>query len=176
MSVPRTQMQSMNGKRPCIQRAQETHQLPSQHEDLIRYIYDSWRGPCVLYYSENEPNPKMKEEVNPHLCGSRVENHLGKTTPSSPDQNSNLDHPILGTLAQHETCALANYATEANIDQHAFHFKAAASVIKKISIAVRQRSLENNGLYLFLELGAYFSILYELKLPFTPHPHPMSCQ
>ncbi|CAG2053558.1 unnamed protein product [Timema podura] len=42
------------------------------------------------------------EEVNPHLRGGRVENHLGKTTPSSPDRDSNLDLPILGDLAQHD--------------------------------------------------------------------------
>nr|CAD7197163.1 unnamed protein product [Timema douglasi] len=41
------------------------------------------------------------EEVNPHLCGVRVENHLGKTTPSSPDRDSNLDLPILSSRAQH---------------------------------------------------------------------------
>nr|CAD7260560.1 unnamed protein product [Timema shepardi] len=92
MSVPRTQMQSMNGKRPCIQRAQETHQLPSQHEDLIRYIYDSWRlGKVEL------------EEVNPHLRGGRVENHLGKTTPISPDQDSNLGLPVLSSRAKHDS-------------------------------------------------------------------------
>nr|CAD7424604.1 unnamed protein product [Timema monikensis] len=39
------------------------------------------------------------EEVNPHLRGGRVENHLGKTTPSSPDRDSNLDLPVL-TSAQ----------------------------------------------------------------------------
>nr|CAD7570881.1 unnamed protein product [Timema californicum] len=39
------------------------------------------------------------EEVNPHLRGGRVENHLGKTTPSSPDRDSNLDLPILGSRA-----------------------------------------------------------------------------
>nr|CAD7194317.1 unnamed protein product [Timema douglasi] len=55
------------------------------------------------------------EEVNPHLRGGRVENHLGKTTPSSPDRDSNLDLPVLGSRAQHETSALANYATEAVI-------------------------------------------------------------
>nr|CAD7577259.1 unnamed protein product [Timema californicum] len=33
------------------------------------------------------------EEVNPHLRGGRVENHLGKTTPSSPDRDSNLTAP-----------------------------------------------------------------------------------
>nr|CAD7433416.1 unnamed protein product [Timema monikensis] len=42
------------------------------------------------------------EEVNPHLRGGRVENHLGKTTPSSPDRDSNLDLPILGSRAQHD--------------------------------------------------------------------------
>nr|CAD7587970.1 unnamed protein product [Timema genevievae] len=42
------------------------------------------------------------EEVNPHLRGGRVENHLGKTTPSSPDRDSNLDLPILGGLTQHD--------------------------------------------------------------------------
>nr|CAD7425928.1 unnamed protein product [Timema monikensis] len=42
------------------------------------------------------------EEVNPHLRGERVENHLGKTTPSSPDQDSNLDLPVLSSRAQHD--------------------------------------------------------------------------
>nr|CAD7602812.1 unnamed protein product [Timema genevievae] len=42
------------------------------------------------------------EEVNPHLRGGRVENHLGKTTPSSPDRDLNLDLPVLGGLAQHD--------------------------------------------------------------------------
>nr|CAD7394816.1 unnamed protein product [Timema cristinae] len=41
------------------------------------------------------------EEVNPHLRGGRVENHLGKTTPSSPDRDSNLDLPVLSSRAQH---------------------------------------------------------------------------
>nr|CAD7458649.1 unnamed protein product [Timema tahoe] len=51
------------------------------------------------------------EEANPHLRGGRVENHSGKTTPSSPDRDSNLDLPVLGSLAQHKTSALANCAT-----------------------------------------------------------------
>nr|CAD7399576.1 unnamed protein product [Timema poppensis] len=42
------------------------------------------------------------EEVNPHLRGGRVENHLGKTTPGSPDRGSNLDLPILSSRAQHD--------------------------------------------------------------------------
>nr|CAD7266183.1 unnamed protein product [Timema shepardi] len=31
-----------------------------------------------------------------------MENHLGKTTPSSPDRDSNLDLPVLGSRAQHD--------------------------------------------------------------------------
>nr|CAD7402821.1 unnamed protein product [Timema cristinae] len=46
------------------------------------------------------------EEVNSHLCGGRVENHLGQTTPSSPDRDSNLDLPILSSRAQHDKQAL----------------------------------------------------------------------
>nr|CAD7594828.1 unnamed protein product [Timema genevievae] len=42
------------------------------------------------------------EEVNPHKRGGRVENRLGKTTPSSPDRDSNLDLPVLGGLALHD--------------------------------------------------------------------------
>nr|CAD7428373.1 unnamed protein product [Timema monikensis] len=42
------------------------------------------------------------ETVNPHLRGGKVENHLGKTTPSSPDQDSNLDLPVLSSRAQHD--------------------------------------------------------------------------
>nr|CAD7406743.1 unnamed protein product [Timema poppensis] len=42
------------------------------------------------------------EKVNPHLRGRRVENHLGKTTPSSPDRDSNLDLPVISSRAQHD--------------------------------------------------------------------------
>nr|CAD7429491.1 unnamed protein product [Timema monikensis] len=42
------------------------------------------------------------EEANPHLRGGRMENHLGKTTPSSPDRDSNLDLPVLSSRAQHD--------------------------------------------------------------------------
>nr|CAD7570860.1 unnamed protein product [Timema californicum] len=42
------------------------------------------------------------EEVNPHLREGRVENHLGKTTPSSPDRDSNLDLPVLSSRAKHD--------------------------------------------------------------------------
>nr|CAD7401034.1 unnamed protein product [Timema poppensis] len=42
------------------------------------------------------------EEVNPHLREGRVENNLGKTTPSSPDRDSNLDPLVFSSRAQHD--------------------------------------------------------------------------
>nr|CAD7204067.1 unnamed protein product [Timema douglasi] len=42
------------------------------------------------------------EEVNLDLRGGRVENHLGKTTPGSPDRDSNLNLPVLSSRAQHD--------------------------------------------------------------------------
>nr|CAD7445673.1 unnamed protein product [Timema bartmani] len=46
------------------------------------------------------------EEVKPHLSEGRVENHLVKTIPNSPNRDSNLDIPVLSSLAQHKTSAL----------------------------------------------------------------------
>nr|CAD7570639.1 unnamed protein product [Timema californicum] len=40
--------------------------------------------------------------MNPHLRGWRVENHLGKTTPSSLDRDLNLDLLVLSSQAQHD--------------------------------------------------------------------------
>nr|CAD7604288.1 unnamed protein product [Timema genevievae] len=56
----------------------------------------------VFSYALKELGRLNVEEVNPHLRGGRVENHLGKTTPSSPDRDSNLDLPVLEGLAQHD--------------------------------------------------------------------------
>nr|CAD7573337.1 unnamed protein product [Timema californicum] len=39
------------------------------------------------------------DEVNPHLRGGRGENHLGKTTPSSPNRDSNFDLLVLSSRA-----------------------------------------------------------------------------
>nr|CAD7437562.1 unnamed protein product [Timema bartmani] len=64
------------------------------------------KGECLAFlnrYQEAQEIAKLNlEEVNPHLHGGRVENHLGKTTPSSPDRDSNLDLPVLGSRAQHD--------------------------------------------------------------------------
>nr|CAD7576664.1 unnamed protein product [Timema californicum] len=48
------------------------------------------------------------EELNPHLRGGRVENHLGKNTPSSLDRDSNLNLPVLSSRAQHDLRMIKN--------------------------------------------------------------------
>nr|CAD7442726.1 unnamed protein product [Timema bartmani] len=63
----------------------------------------------------NELGRLNLEEVNPHLRGGKVKNHLGNTTPRSPDRDSNLNLPVLSSLAQHETSVLTNYATDADM-------------------------------------------------------------
>nr|CAD7448800.1 unnamed protein product [Timema bartmani] len=85
------------------------------------------------------------EEVNPHLRRGRVENHLGKTTPSSPDRDSNFDLPILRSLAPHETSALANYATEAGreiVGTTVTFFLFRTCTVYTLSTASRQRGKE----------------------------------
>nr|CAD7445684.1 unnamed protein product [Timema bartmani] len=63
-------------------------------------------NPLLLYSSGSscvlELGRLNLEEVNPHLRGGRVENHLGNPPPSSPDRDSNLDLPVLGGRAQHD--------------------------------------------------------------------------
>nr|CAD7409090.1 unnamed protein product [Timema cristinae] len=49
---------------------------------------------------------------NPHLRGGRVENHLGKTTPSSPTEIRTSISPS-SAVELNTTSTLANYATEA---------------------------------------------------------------
>nr|CAD7463150.1 unnamed protein product [Timema tahoe] len=68
---------------------------------------------CFAVPVDKELGRLNLEEVNPHLRGGGVENHIGKTTPSSPDRDSNIDLPVLGGRAQHAS-ALANSATEAD--------------------------------------------------------------
>nr|CAD7397606.1 unnamed protein product [Timema cristinae] len=57
---------------------------------------------ALFNYATEELGSMNLEVVNPHLHRGRVENHLGKTTPSSPDRDSNLDLPVLSSLAQHD--------------------------------------------------------------------------
>nr|CAD7262416.1 unnamed protein product [Timema shepardi] len=62
----------------------------------------------ILYYRARvdsitlTPSGNSVEEVNPHLRGGRVENHLGKTATSSPDRDSILDLPVLVGRPQHD--------------------------------------------------------------------------
>nr|CAD7392363.1 unnamed protein product [Timema cristinae] len=54
------------------------------------------------------------EEVNPHLRGGRVENHVGKTNPVHPTKIRTSISPS-SAVELNTTSALANYATEAGL-------------------------------------------------------------
>ncbi|XP_072757136.1 uncharacterized protein [Anoplolepis gracilipes] len=81
----RSQMTTMNGKRPSSISSRHQPETQSQHGDLINYICDSWNsvsreldmchnqphsnssnyrnGASVTYYQEHEPNPHLKERI-----------------------------------------------------------------------------------------------------------------
>ncbi|XP_067002854.1 MAPK regulated corepressor interacting protein 2 [Anabrus simplex] len=104
MSQPRPQMQSLNGKRPNTQRVQQDS-TPTQHDDLIKFICDSWNKvsrefehsnqngadngkgrPCVLYYVEQDPNPQLKDFEPFDLeawWGKRLVENINNAHPSS---------------------------------------------------------------------------------------------
>nr|CAD7261451.1 unnamed protein product [Timema shepardi] len=70
---------------------------------IMGYVGDRTNPPPLPDPSLCPGNGKVElEEVKPHLRGGRVENHLGKTTPSSPNRDSNLDLPVLSSRAQHD--------------------------------------------------------------------------
>nr|CAD7395876.1 unnamed protein product [Timema cristinae] len=55
------------------------------------------------------------EEVYLHLCGGRVENHFGKTTFTTPNRDSNLDIPVIGSLVYCKSSVLDHAATKADV-------------------------------------------------------------
>nr|CAD7456037.1 unnamed protein product [Timema tahoe] len=66
---------------------------------------------ALANYAAEELGRLNIKEVNPHLRGERVENNFGKNL-GSPKRDPTSYLPVLCILAQHETSALANYATE----------------------------------------------------------------
>ncbi|CAG2061052.1 unnamed protein product [Timema podura] len=73
-----------------------------------------WSGHIVSAMSElqKELVGLNLEEVNPHLRGGRVENHLGKPPPVHPTEIRTSISPS-SAVELNTTSALANYATEA---------------------------------------------------------------
>nr|CAD7399493.1 unnamed protein product [Timema cristinae] len=116
------------------------HQRPPSTTPLLKpcrpHTLTIWGFRNVLHIQSEEERELgwlNLEEVNPHLRGGRVENHLGRTphAPSSPDRDSNFNLAVLNSLAQHEASALANYATKAGfkafvcvlcVHRHALNF------------------------------------------------------
>ncbi|CAG2058744.1 unnamed protein product [Timema podura] len=75
-------------------------------EELCRHLFLSF------VKREQALDGKAFKEVYPHIRGGRVENHFGKTSLSTPDQDSNLDLPVIDSLAYYETSALDHATTE----------------------------------------------------------------
>ncbi|CAG2060542.1 unnamed protein product [Timema podura] len=75
---------------------------PPRQQPLLQ---SSPPGICRVKYRESEPA----------LAWRGSGKHQGKITPSSPERDSNLDLHILGSKAQLESRALANYFTKAGV-------------------------------------------------------------
>nr|CAD7570419.1 unnamed protein product [Timema californicum] len=74
---------------------------PSDHDNLVISLTQNI---CVLcHFSLSLSLDGSRQPFVPTLLGRRVENHLGKTNPSSRDPDSNLDLPVLSSRAQHDT-------------------------------------------------------------------------
>nr|CAD7401079.1 unnamed protein product [Timema cristinae] len=80
------------------------------------------------------------EEVNPNLCGGRVENHLGKTTPSSPDRDSNLNLPVLSSRAQHDKRAITQQIRNLNLMEYQSKI-----LLQKNGVAVQKFKIIENA-------------------------------
>nr|CAD7417146.1 unnamed protein product [Timema poppensis] len=78
----------------------EIDEVLEKHKGKI--TYDAIHEMSYLDKVVNGIGKVELEEVNPHLRVGRVENHLGKNTPSSPDRDSNLELPVLSSRAQHD--------------------------------------------------------------------------
>nr|CAD7257053.1 unnamed protein product [Timema shepardi] len=76
---------------PANQRCSGCHVIYYCSRDHQKSDWKLHRGKCVPF-----------KEVSPNLRGGRVENPLGKTSPSSPDRDLNLDIPVLSSRAQHD--------------------------------------------------------------------------
>ncbi|CAG2059336.1 unnamed protein product [Timema podura] len=60
----------------------------------------------------------------------RVETHFGKTTPSTPDRDSNFDFPVIDSLVFSESDALDHAATENHLVDNTRYQDVAKSIVK----------------------------------------------
>nr|CAD7405624.1 unnamed protein product [Timema poppensis] len=92
-------------KQCLTNKVQRLHKRPLKFYKMVHFIVWLRMFPIIMQQNVSAAGIEKVEleEVNPHLRGGRVENHFGKTTPSSPDRDSNLDLPVLSSrAAQHD--------------------------------------------------------------------------
>nr|CAD7568730.1 unnamed protein product [Timema californicum] len=69
----------------------------------LTFVFTALTGIAIGEETPNKGIGKFAlEEVNLHLRRGKGEDHLGKTTPSSLDRDSNLDLLVLSSRAQHD--------------------------------------------------------------------------
>nr|CAD7571807.1 unnamed protein product [Timema californicum] len=101
--IPSPKSRNCKQQQPQQQSPTQQQQQQQQH-----HKFNPYQGVNQSAQAQMELGRMNIEEVTPHLHGRRV-----KTTPSSPERDLNLDLPVLGSLAQHDTSTLVNYTTEA---------------------------------------------------------------
>nr|CAD7408967.1 unnamed protein product [Timema cristinae] len=93
---------SLESDSPFAQENSQIHHRHQRHSRLSTPNNAHVTNITWLYANGLRIGKVEFEEVNPHLRGGRVENHLGKTTPISPERDSNLDLPVLSSRAQYD--------------------------------------------------------------------------
>nr|CAD7403541.1 unnamed protein product [Timema poppensis] len=129
---------SVKTHRTRIQGNQNTS-LSEQEQDVIKQVI--MRAEALEVNEQERGTNKEITDTQPYgrfvalLESGRVENHLGTphlppSIPSSSDRDSNLDLPVLDSLAQHKTSVLANYATEADKTEKENHSKVGTKITR----------------------------------------------
>nr|CAD7460877.1 unnamed protein product [Timema tahoe] len=87
-------------------------------------------------------NTGKREKVYPHLRGGRVENHLGKTTLSTPDRDSNLDLPVIDSLVYLESSASDHTATK---DSTVSYYPSGSFIFQKVLLVTMSQTWTNTN-------------------------------
>nr|CAD7194752.1 unnamed protein product [Timema douglasi] len=108
-----------------------------------------WRqGPSNTGLSSSPTIAKRLKEVNPYLCGGRVENHLGTRPPVHPTEIRTSISPS-SAVELNTTSALANYATEAG---QRFALLEEKAIISSILRRFKLESVQPKELKILLDL------------------------
>nr|CAD7594457.1 unnamed protein product [Timema genevievae] len=127
----------------------------------------------VVGHSKLTPIPALpqscfleSDEVNPHLHGGRLENHLGTPLPTAHPTEIRTLISLSSAVKLNTTSALANYATEAVVVTRELRGRGLGKMLMKHS-EVYARSLGVQSVHLSThdQEGFYFSLGYQRCQP-----------